>query len=251
MRLLARMIVVTAMMVASPPAAASVAQSTMRLQPPPALLAASVAEAVQRFDIPADWIWAVIRVESGGDTHAVSPAGATGLMQVMPATGAAVRLRYGLGSEPFEAHDNILGDAAYLREMRDRYGDPVAMLAAYNAGPGRYDEYLEHGRPLPAETLVYVQQLAPIIGGSIALRTATTVLPDPFAWRRAALFVRTAIVTDMTKASRSGDDPVAPVSPVENQPDRSSANSATTNAPPSDLHVDELFVRRPDVGRPR
>jgi hypothetical protein len=48
--------------------------------------------------------------------------------------------------------DNIMAGAAYLREMHDRYGDATAMLAAYNAGPGRYDDYRSRGRPLPAET---------------------------------------------------------------------------------------------------
>ncbi len=56
--------------------------------------------------------------------------------------------------------DNILAGTAYLREMFDRYGNVAAMLAAYNAGPGRYDEHRATGRPLPAETRAYIAALA-------------------------------------------------------------------------------------------
>lgn len=123
-------------------------------------VATSIAEAAHRFDIPASWIRAVIRVESGGDLHAVSPKGAMGLMQIMPETWASLQLRYGLGADPFDAHDNIMAGAAYLRELHDRYG--TGFLAAYDAGPARYEAYLVTGRPLPNETLAYVDRLAPL-----------------------------------------------------------------------------------------
>ena len=111
--------------------------------------AVHVADAARRFGIPEAWIWAVMRVESGGNARAVSRAGAMGLMQIMPATWGHLRARYGLGADPFDVRDNIMAGAAYLREMHDRYGNASAMLAAYNAGPGRYDDYLSRGRPLP------------------------------------------------------------------------------------------------------
>ena len=113
-------------------------------------IAAHIAEAAQRFGIPERWIVAVLGAESAGDTHAVSHAGARGLMQVMPSTWDALRARYRLGLDPFDPRDNILAGAAYLREMYDRYGTIPAMLAAYNAGPARYDEHLATGRRLPA-----------------------------------------------------------------------------------------------------
>ena len=78
-----------------------------------------------------------------------------GLMQIMPQTWSGLRLRYGLGANPYDPHDNILAGAAYLRELHDRYGAP-GFLAAYNAGPARYDDHLATGRPLPAETRAYV-----------------------------------------------------------------------------------------------
>jgi len=113
---------------------------------------AHIEEASQRFGIPAAWIVAVMRVESAGEVRAISSAGAMGLMQVMPDTWAELRIRHALGPDAFEPRDNIHAGTAYLREMWDRYGNVAAMLAAYNAGPGRYDEYLSTARPLHAET---------------------------------------------------------------------------------------------------
>ena len=66
--------------------------------------------------LPAAWIRAV-SVESNGDPRAVSPKGAMGLMQVMPDTWAALRVRYRLGRDPYDPHDNIMAGAAYIREI--------------------------------------------------------------------------------------------------------------------------------------
>lgn len=151
--------------------------------------AAHIAEASQRFGIPEQWIRAVLRAESAGDVRAVSSAGAMGLMQVMPDTWAGLRVRYGLGRDPYDPRDNILAGTAYLREMFDRYGNVAAMLAAYNAGPGRYDEYLATGRTLPAETRAYVATLAPILGGAAATEPPSSAPPPPPDWRKAPLFV--------------------------------------------------------------
>lgn len=150
--------------------------------------AGHIIEVSQRFAIPITWIRAVMRKESGGDARAISAAGAIGLMQVMPDTWADLRARYDLRRDPYDPHDNILAGAAYLREMWDRYGDVSAMLAAYNAGPARYDEHRATGRPLPAETRAYVASLAPALHGKAPKKTASSVarLHD---WRKAALFV--------------------------------------------------------------
>ncbi|WP_156461336.1 lytic transglycosylase domain-containing protein [Devosia sp. Root436] len=115
--------------------------------------AAHIAEASLRFRIPEHWIRAVLDAESARDIGAVSSAGARGLMQIMPDTWAELRALHRLGDDPFDQRDNILAGTAYLRQMLDRYGSIGAMLAAYNAGPGRYDEYLATGRPLPAESM--------------------------------------------------------------------------------------------------
>jgi soluble lytic murein transglycosylase-like protein len=142
-----------------------------------------VAEAAGRFGLPAAWITAVLHAESAGDARAVSPAGAMGLMQLMPDTWSDLRQRLALGADPFDPHDNILAGAGYLRELLDRYG-PTGFLAAYNAGPGRYEAHLRGDRALPAETLAYLAALAP------RLYTAgdMSAPADPLAWRRATLF---------------------------------------------------------------
>lgn len=80
-------------------------------------------------------------------------------MQVMPGTWSSLRTSLSLGEDPFDPHDNILAGATYLRWMRDRYGE-AGFLAAYNAGPARYDEHLATGRPLPAETRNYVASVS-------------------------------------------------------------------------------------------
>ena len=151
--------------------------------------AAHIADASQRFGIPEHWIRAVLRAESAGDVRAISSAGAMGLMQVMPVTWAELRDRYGLGRDPYDPRDNILAGTAYLREMFDRYGNVAAMLAAHNAGPGRYDEYLATGRTLPAETRAYIAALAPILGGAAATEPPSSAPPPPPDWREAPLFV--------------------------------------------------------------
>lgn len=178
--------------------------------------AVHVTDAARRFGIPETWIWAVMRVESNGDVRAVSHAGAMGLMQIMPGTWASLRASHGLGGDPYDVRDNIMAGAAYLRAMHDRYGNVTAMLASYNAGPGRYDEYLSRGRPLPAETRAYLAKLAPMIGGAGDVQLAGTTPPDPFAWRRASLF-----------AARANDDLAAP----ESSPNARPADSPTASEP--------------------
>ena len=148
---------------------------------------ASIAEAAQRFDLPASWIRAIMRAESAVDATAVSPKGAMGLMQIMPETWAELRLHHHLGGDPFDPRDNILAGAAYLRELNDRYGAP-GLLAAYHAGPARYEAYLA-GRPLPAETRAYVAMLAPAFGGGELPAPASTSAADRQSWRGAPLFV--------------------------------------------------------------
>lgn len=194
-----------------------------------------VADAAQRFSLPEAWIWAVMRVESNGDVRAVSTAGAMGLMQIMPGTWAGLRARHRLGSDPFDPRDNIIAGAAYLRAMHDRYGNVTAMLAAYNAGPGRYDEYLSRGRPLPAETRAYLAKLAAITGGSDDTQLAAAPPFDPFAWRRAALFAMRpgALSTAQTTADRTASDA---------QPERPSADRAELVLADAPASSNGLFV---------
>jgi len=126
-----------------------------------------ITEASQRFNVPEEWIRAVMQRESGGRTYEngkpiTSPKGAMGLMQVMPETWAELRARHNLGSNPYDPHDNILAGTAYIREMYEVFGNP-GFLGAYNAGPARYAEYLERKRALPRETRNYIAAIAPQI----------------------------------------------------------------------------------------
>lgn len=217
--------------------------------------ASHVHEAARRFGIPEAWIWQVMRVESGGDARAVSRAGAMGLMQLMPATWSALRSQFGLGNDPFNVRDNILAGAAYLRALHDRYGNPRAMLGAYNAGPGRYDDYLARGRPLPAETQAYLAKLAPVFG--IANDEQLTVVPatNALAWRGGALFVRSGAVqlsTDAKFVAYSNSNKPAGADPATGRQlerGRDDRRSAPDNSKPS--QSDNLFVSRDGAGRPR
>jgi Transglycosylase SLT domain len=146
-----------------------------------------VTEASKRFAVPEHWIRAVIRVESGGKMRALSRKGAMGLTQIMPETWKELRARYGLGTDPYDPRDNILAGAAYIRELYDRYGAP-GFLAAYNAGPGRYESHLATGRPLPGETQDYIAMLAPIIGGKQANGKIVAAADSP-TLARSPLFV--------------------------------------------------------------
>ena len=162
-------------------------------------IADHVRDASLRFGIPEQWIWAVMRVESAGRVDATSHAGAMGLMQVMPGTWANLTARHGLGGNAYNPRANIMAGAAYLRDMHDRYGSP-GFLAAYNAGPGRYEQYARGERPLPLETRNYVAKLAPMIGAGsaaeslLAVQTgdndAAFLRPSPRPnWTQGSLFI--------------------------------------------------------------
>jgi D-alanyl-D-alanine carboxypeptidase len=124
-----------------------------------------IREASDRFRVPQGWIHAVIRQESGGHEYlhgrpVTSDAGAMGLMQLMPATYAELRDRYGLGNDPYDPHDNILAGTGYISQLYARYGAP-AFLVAYDAGPRRMDEYNAGRGSLPHETIAYLASVAP------------------------------------------------------------------------------------------
>ncbi|HEY4349609.1 MAG TPA: lytic transglycosylase domain-containing protein [Paraburkholderia sp.] len=107
---------------AAPQAGSSVKEKVMALFP-------LIQEAAHTVDIDSALLMAVIDVESGGDPGALSGQGAAGLMQLMPATG---RL-YG-AADPFDAQQNIVAGARFLRRLLTRFGNLDLALAAYNAG---------------------------------------------------------------------------------------------------------------------
>jgi hypothetical protein len=166
-----------------------------------------IADAARRFGIPQLWIRAVMEVESAGNPRAVSHAGAMGLMQIMPGTWAELRAAYGFGDDPFDPRDNILAGTAYLRQMYDRFGSP-GFLAAYNAGPARYQEHLDTGRALPLETRNYLAILAPLIADGTDVARAVSRPHRTQDWRDAPLFAATAEAgqTEVDDAQRIASD---------------------------------------------
>jgi soluble lytic murein transglycosylase-like protein len=121
-------------------------------------LAPLMAEVAQRHDIDPLLLHAVAHIESRHQSQAISPAGARGLMQVMPATGR------GLGvadaeRELLTPQANLEASAKYLKQLQARFGNDLRLvLAAYNAGEGAVER---HGRRVPpyAETQAYVRNV--------------------------------------------------------------------------------------------
>ncbi|NVN91410.1 MAG: lytic transglycosylase domain-containing protein [Desulfuromonadales bacterium] len=111
-----------------------------------------IARASSRFGVDASLIKAVIKAESNFNPNAVSPAGARGLMQLMPGTAR------GLGvSDSFDPEQNVMAGTRFLRDLLDRYqGDLDSSLAAYNWGPGNVDK---HPDRLPRETRNYLTRV--------------------------------------------------------------------------------------------
>jgi hypothetical protein len=101
-----------------------------------------------------DLVRAVIQAESGFNPYAISPKGAMGLMQLMPATARELGVE-----DPFEPDDNIRGGVTYLARLLERYDQNVELaLAAYNAGPASVERY---GNAVPPyrETRDYVRKI--------------------------------------------------------------------------------------------
>jgi soluble lytic murein transglycosylase-like protein len=111
-----------------------------------------VEEAGRNYGVDPSLIRAMIKVESGGNPLAISPAGAQGLMQLMPATAAELGV-----VDAFDPYQNIMGGTRYLRQLMDRYqGNSRLALAAYNWGMGNLEK-----RPhsMPQETKDYITKV--------------------------------------------------------------------------------------------
>jgi hypothetical protein len=167
-----------------------------------------ILEAAQRFDVRSALVRAVIHVESGGcaitsQGPVTSSAGAMGLMQLMPDTWSRFRQRLHLGSDPYDPADNILAGAAYLRELYDAFGANGA-LAAYHAGPERYEQWLLAGRPLPAATIEYLSRVHQALA-----RSDDWLLLDrsPTPFSRTPFIDRSAVPRALDRRSLSGVAP--------------------------------------------
>jgi Transglycosylase SLT domain len=145
----------------------------------------------QHYGVDQDLVWAVIRQESGFNSHAVSPKGAMGLMQLMPGTAAMLGV-----SDAFDVEQNIAGGIKYLERCLSQFNQDVSLaLAAYNAGPNNVVKY--QGCPPFAETRHYVASVLSAYAGEAIREDLQRIglspvmdadVPDPvsprgLAWR--------------------------------------------------------------------
>jgi GNAT superfamily N-acetyltransferase len=131
-----------------------------------AALDSHIRQAAHRYGVSEQLVTAVIRVESGFNPRAVSPKGARGLMQLMPATASQLGVR-----DSFDPVENIDGGVRYLRGLMERFENNLPLaLAAYNAGEGAVA--LHGGIPPYRETQQYVTRILRIVGGDTVLSPA-------------------------------------------------------------------------------
>lgn len=146
------------------------AEATEELrQPTPAELDALIEETARRHGVDVELVRAVVQVESNFDPEAVSPKGAMGLMQLMPATARRLNV-----DDPFDPGQNVEGGVRHLRRLLDAYrGDLELSLAAYNAG----ETAVERNRGVPpyAETQNYVRRIRKIYGKDSGSRYSAPV----------------------------------------------------------------------------
>ncbi|MGB7265909.1 MAG: lytic transglycosylase domain-containing protein [Terracidiphilus sp.] len=170
--------------VPDPPAPAAPA-STAALKAPATLTAADIREMLGRagtaHNLDVDLLASVVKAESDGNTRAVSPAGARGLMQLMPSTAAGLGVK-----DSFQPDQNVSGGSTYLDALLTRYHDNLALaLAAYNAGPEAVDRY--HGVPPYHETRAYVARVIHEFNRRVLAREAQARRPGtPTAAQRTA-----------------------------------------------------------------
>jgi len=132
-----------------PTAPAAAAPATGAATP----FAAEIEAAAAKHGVDPALLKALIRQESNFNPNAVSPAGASGLTQLMPGTAASLGV-----TDPTDPAQAIEGGAKYLRQQLDRFGGDVEKaLAAYNAGPGAVAKF--GGVPPYAETQAYVKKV--------------------------------------------------------------------------------------------
>lgn len=139
---------------ATSPPSATVSIAYIEAIPPERAYEHLIQEASRRYDLDAALIRAVMQVESSFNPLVVSPAGATGLMQLMPSVSKKMGVR-----DPLDPRENVMAGARYLRELLDRHNGSIELtLASYNAGPGAVARYRNTIPPFK-ETRTYVRKI--------------------------------------------------------------------------------------------
>jgi len=115
------------------------------------------AQAAEQAGVPPSVFQALVEVESGYNPEAISPKGAMGLTQLMPATAQALGV-----TNPFDPEQSLTAGARYLAQLLRQFGSLPLALAAYNAGPGAVQFY--HGIPPYPETQAYVERILALVG---------------------------------------------------------------------------------------
>lgn len=155
---------VTAVEPSSPSSYAAVVSAPIDTKLTPADLHQLLAQAGSVHNVDEDLLASLVKMESGGNAHARSRAGARGLMQLMPGTAQQLGV-----ADSFAPDQNVRGGTAYLDSLLVRYHDNIALaLAAYNAGPQAVDRY--HGIPPYHETRLYVARVIHEFNRRVAAR---------------------------------------------------------------------------------
>lgn len=149
-------------------------------------------EASALYQIPSKLLRAVAKAESGFNPKAVSKAGAMGVMQLMPGTARSLGV-----SDPYNARQNILGGAKYLKQNLDRFGGDVSLaLAAYNAGPNSVTKY--GGIPPYKETQNYVKKIMADYTGNNTILAGRTVSTGTYGKTSGSTAVSSLIGSGLT-----------------------------------------------------
>ncbi len=193
---------------------------------PVSAISTLIAQAATNTGVPSDFLLRLLKRESGLNPMAVSPKGALGIAQFMPATAAERGL-----ADPFDPIQAIPKAAELLRDLRQRYGNWALAAAAYNAGPGRVDAWLVGRLELPKETVDYVANITGVntpswtsayrpAGSAWPLQLASIAPPTPLfsvgsEATRIRISDRRETGTEAKRVTKPADDTVAPLTTAQ------------------------------------